>query len=1028
MRKLRLLLVSAFALMAGSGVYAQTNSEYSAALNAINDGGSYRITTMISGTKYYVTSAGKLTSSKDDGGIFTITKTSGGNFGTGFRIDNGSQRFTNPPLSNNVANLHPGSYSQSGSDRADWERQILYLNNSGKYAIRSCNVADATSSWGDAGRTHWTWEVNPVTPCYSYEAAYVWNFEELLASVNVTYEIYDGETKVSSATVVQEANSEVNIPSSLIGMAFNGGFAPYALYNYTVESGATIGKEDCTIKVNRTFATGLVHALTDLSNNKAYTIHCDRGALLTKDDAIASTSHATLHDATPGKFAIISYEDNSYIYSVADKKFVLNNGLLADMPTNGVYDAIQMAAQTDPYFLFTFKIDDNTTYGFNTNGTGEHNGCVINSWTTPDEGDQYYMVEAASFTPTEALAALQAYFHPSYFVTYIVKDAKGNTLFTSEKVPTIKGAKITTLPTEYQRSFYTYNEVNVTISQQNTTVTFTATWDGPFEISESYAKAHWYDMAVRGNWYVTSDKVDENGALKTVEANALGLAEDAYQWAFVGDGYNGFLIYNKDKGANVVYSYNGAKQNQGIPFFEAATSDSYWTIVKSTSTIENSFMLNVGGTNLCVNQYGGPGGPLKFWDSGANINDVGSAFRVFDVPTNFAEFVNEEIAPYFDATGYFSLSEQAKKSIGWKEAYRTNCSYDAYVALKEALEEFDSKDPDNFILPKTGYYRLQSARYSGYYMGLKGETLAAYSEGKSSATVVKLISDYNDNFYKISLQTRFATNPEQSTAVPMWEVSDEDAVELEAVVTNLGSAAFTSGTEYGAVHCDSKYDVVGWTVNADASQWIVEDATSVEIPLKAGPNGYTYGLYSAPFGVKLDGDATAYEVKTSGTGTNGVAKLTAIGQNIPACEPVLIVSTSGVYKITATIDDAVTANVKDNHLAAALVNTPAALTIQPEDEGEDPVDVYYAYVFSLNEDEAFFTDPEIGDVIPANSAYIEYNESTFGYTIDLTTAIENILSGNRTAQSNGIIYNLAGQRVNNAQKGIYIRDGKKMVK
>ena len=92
------------------------------------------------------------------------------------------------------------------------------------------------------------------------------------------------------------------------------------------------------------------------------------------------------------------------------------------------------------------------------------------------------------------------------------------------------------------------------------------------------------------------------------------------------------------------------------------------------------------------------------------------------------------------------------------------------------------------------------------------------------------------------------------------------------------------------------------------------------------------------------------------------------------------------------------------------------------------MDVYYAYVFSLNEDEAFFTDPEIGDVIPANSAYIEYNESTFGYTIDLTTAIENILSGNRTAQSNGIIYNLAGQCVNNAQKGIYIRDGKKMVK
>ena len=60
-------------------------------------------------------------------------------------------------MSNNYANLKPGSFANSTGDRADWERQILYLNGDGKYAIRSCNCADGTSSWNDAARTHWTY-------------------------------------------------------------------------------------------------------------------------------------------------------------------------------------------------------------------------------------------------------------------------------------------------------------------------------------------------------------------------------------------------------------------------------------------------------------------------------------------------------------------------------------------------------------------------------------------------------------------------------------------------------------------------------------------------------------------------------------------------------------------------------------------------------------------------------------------------------------------------------------------------------
>ena len=43
----------------------------------------------------------------------------------------------------------------------------------------------------------------------------------------------------------------------------------------------------------------------------------------------------------------------------------------------------------------------------------------------------------------------------------------------------------------------------------------------------------------------------------------------------------------------------------------------------------NGFVLRKAGTeNSCVNQFGGPGGPLKFWHDGNSLYDDGSTFRI----------------------------------------------------------------------------------------------------------------------------------------------------------------------------------------------------------------------------------------------------------------------------------------------------------------------------------------------------------------------------------------------------------------
>ena len=290
-------------------------------------------------------------------------------------------------MSTNVANLTPGNYNHSTGDRADWERQIIYKNSEGKYAIRSCNVADGTTSWNDAGRTHWTTYMvgDVVTPCYSYTAEYVWDFEGPLTTINVTYKLVeaDGTTEVSSKTVKQEANSSLISPLPGTGADFNGFFHEKFYYDYAVSS-ETVGDTDCTITITRTEKAGVVKGLSDLSNYKAYNIGCDRGAMIAYNGSMCSTA---LNDAAAnaqpyGKFALLNYEGNYYIFSIDEGKFIKNDASVAlDLTAVGfsTADAMVMTLQTAPYFLWHFNATDKY---LNTNGNLPL-GYVINDYSTP---------------------------------------------------------------------------------------------------------------------------------------------------------------------------------------------------------------------------------------------------------------------------------------------------------------------------------------------------------------------------------------------------------------------------------------------------------------------------------------------------------------------------------------------------------------------------------------------------------------------------------------------------------------------
>ena len=192
MRKRYLFLMLLFTIATmflSSNAYAADppKAEYDAAMAAIKDG-SYYIVTEVDGIEYYVTTGGGLTEFKEDGGLFMITKVSGGAlYDVGLNIDPGTgSHFSNTTLSGDKAVLHPDPAVfrlDNSNNRDDWERQVFFMNEEGKFAIRSCNTAYGESSWADAGRAFWTYEIadpefDPFpSPCYSYDPAYIWTLQ-----------------------------------------------------------------------------------------------------------------------------------------------------------------------------------------------------------------------------------------------------------------------------------------------------------------------------------------------------------------------------------------------------------------------------------------------------------------------------------------------------------------------------------------------------------------------------------------------------------------------------------------------------------------------------------------------------------------------------------------------------------------------------------------------------------------------------------------------------------------------------------
>lgn len=173
----------------------QDMAGYERALAAIKDGSYYRVFTEVDGQKYYLTADGRLTTQTDGVSSFHFVKscdeTLSWEYSCCFVLINSDIVFSGPKLSDMNA-LTPGQLNLSdyyGYNDA-WSSQVFFLNETGRFAIRSTNFINRNTKQGQYANTFWTVNMGDNGPMaeYSSEKDYLWQLEEIMQDDVAEYE------------------------------------------------------------------------------------------------------------------------------------------------------------------------------------------------------------------------------------------------------------------------------------------------------------------------------------------------------------------------------------------------------------------------------------------------------------------------------------------------------------------------------------------------------------------------------------------------------------------------------------------------------------------------------------------------------------------------------------------------------------------------------------------------------------------------------------------------------------------------
>ncbi len=581
------------------------------------------------------------------------------------------------------------------------------------------------------------------------------------------------------------------------------------------------------------------------------------------------------------------------------------------------------------------------------------------------------------------------------------------------------------IPSSLNKPFCTYEYYSdiacetplSTLTTSGATIYVKATWTGPFTTSPDFASiTNWYFLKLKNQRYATYEAAsDPNVTLNQTSPNV------DTRWAFVGNPYDGFKIYNKTAGGSVVLaSATATSGNTGgnahtrmVAVDNATYTYNTWTIKESNaiSGVTGFYIYNSEGYALNYRANAN----LAYWTGGTGD---GSTFSVEPDNINFAESVAAYSSYFEDANKdkYFGISTSAAAGLQSDyESFSESCTEDQYLTFRDALNSA-------IRIPATGYYRMKNATGDTYFGVTTGPVGVASNTG--AETIVKLTNNGNGTFY-LSAQGKYVNIPNVQAGAQLILGDAGGALQYE--IPEAGSVIFSyaEGNWTNKSLCLTDGIVKNGLASAEGSRWELSDATTFTGALtNAEDNSGTtrsYATLCVPFNITGITDASAYIPTIDGSYlTMGEGATT-----IAAGTPLILVGAENAGSYTATIGDTyVTSPVAasgSNALSGTFTSialdctaaTGTNFVLGFDSDNDDRIGFYHVNnaSFPLKANRAYLTIPRVPGVK--------------GYAISFDETSVTSLEDGQTKDN--AIFNLAGQRVNKANKGIYIVGGKKVV-
>ncbi|MDE5981139.1 MAG: hypothetical protein K2G61_04175, partial [Bacteroidaceae bacterium] len=325
------------------------------------------------------------------------------------------------------------------------------------------------------------------------------------------------------------------------------------------------------------------------------------------------------------------------------------------------------------------------------------------------------------------------------------------------------------------------------------------------------------------------------------------------------------------------------------------------------------------------------------------------------------------------------------------------------------------------------YYFVQTAKYQnagqGAYLSYTGTDCRVYPLGGGEKPGIQHVWQFNaptDGGFKLmscNLGTYLQTG--DAPAASTIAADMDNGYKYDFTVNSGAEITIKDGNDkvLRTEGSNQNYKVNQWTsgsinMNTEAT-WYIIPAEDIYVTLSAEDTKGAWATAYLPFGVNLPAEnLKAYAVTAT---ENGSATLTEV-PNIPANQGVILNGTAGEHHLTIN-KNAVWSGV-DNKLRGtnenAPVSEPSYVLAKPETE----VGLYKAAMT----DGAWTNN--------GNKAYLPASEVTAGspfliFDFGTETAIEGVAAKDA---GKAVIYDLSGRRVKSAQKGIFIINGKKVIK